>query len=191
MSTLRPLHSLAIVVAFSSLGCSEAVPLASEGAYSVSFLQVSTSEDKCIVGNHNAQVGGVTSVALDALVKDTVAGARIQCSVTAKDGGFSAAGLIEDTNANHLDFTIPLINIGASEANPAFGTVGFRSATTQNTYRSAGDKPCKFWFSSDVEQIDSGRIWVSFSCEAINDPGHDSSCQVSQGSVLAMQNCDQ
>lgn len=190
MPILRTVSPL-VVFALSSLGCSEAVPVASEGAYSVSFLQAASSSSSCKVASHNAQVGSVTAVNLDALTKDSVNGARVQCSVTPSGGGFAAAGIIEDVNGNHLDFLIPSISPSATEANPALGGVGFRSATTQNTYRAPGDKPCKFWLEGNDEQVDGGRIWVSFKCEAVGDPSRDSSCQVAPGSALAMQNCDQ
>ncbi|MBM4357628.1 MAG: hypothetical protein FJ096_05900 [Deltaproteobacteria bacterium] len=187
----RSVCFISAILALSSSACSEAVPVASEGAYSVSFLQAASSTAKCIVGSHNAQVGSVTPVDLDALVKDSVNGARLQCTVKREGNGFSAAGIIEDASGNHIDFLIPSIDAGANEANPASGTVGFRSATTQNIYRSPTDAPCKFWIAGTSGQIDDGRIWASFRCEQVRYPANDSSCQIAPGSAIAMQNCDQ
>jgi hypothetical protein len=187
----RIVTCISALVALSSSGCSEAVPVASEGAYSVSFLQAASSTEKCIVGSHNAQVGSVTSADLDALVKDSVNGARLQCSVKSEGGSFSAAGIIEDASGNHIDFLIPSITASANEANPATGTVGFRSANTQNIYRSPTTAPCKFWIAGTNGQVDEGRIWVSFRCEQVSYPANSSTCQIAPGSAIAMQNCDQ
>lgn len=192
MSTsIRFVGCFAAALTLSSAGCSEAVPVASEGAYSVSFLQAASSTSKCIVASHNSQVGGVTSADLDALLKDAQNGARLQCTVKKEGAGFSAVGIIEDVNGNHLDFSVPLITAAANETSPATGTVGFRSATTQNIYRSPTTAPCKFWIAGTNGQVDEGRIWMSFRCEQVSDPGHDSSCQIAPGSAIAMQNCDQ
>ena len=179
-----------VALAFSSFGCSEAVPVASEGAYAVSFLQAGAASGNCKVASHNIAFGSVSAVALDALEKDSVDGAKLQCSVTRNGAGFAAAGILEDSLGNHLDFLIPSISAAATEAAPAMGNVGFRSAKTQNTYNAPSDEPCKFWITGK-EQIDGGRIWVSFKCETVSDPSHDSSCQIAPGSTLAMQNCDE
>ncbi len=178
------------VLCLSAVACSEAVPVASEGAYVVSFLATPSAGKTCKITSHNAQIGGVTASALDLLKKDTVDGAKVQCSVTANGASFSASGIIEDGSGNHFDFVIPSISASATEAAPALGNIGFRSPTTVALYRAPAETACKFWFTGN-EQLAAGLIWVSFKCDAISDLGHDSSCQITAGSALAMQNCDQ
>ncbi len=187
-SSRRLLLTLCAAGGLGSAACSEAVPPASEGAFSVAFQSIPTGGKSCMVKNHNINVGTVSSSDIQ-LLKDTVGGSAMQCAVTANGGGFRAVGLLENNGGAHLDFRVDSIAPGGTGT----GSLGYRSVDTVNVYRTPSDKPCKFSFSSAAnsrEEIALGRLWMDFTCEQIADVSHNSSCAIQIGTV-AMQNCDQ
>ncbi len=171
-----------------SAGCSEAVPAASEGAFSLQFVNAPSPGKECNIDTHNSNVGYTDVTENREFVKDTIDGATIYCAVTPEGDGFLAGGFMTH-NGRHLEFTIPKITAKATEASPATGSVGYSSPQTINKYQSPPGVPCKFWFEND-QQISTGRIWMQFRCEEVEYPSANRSCQVS-GGTIAMQNCDQ
>ncbi len=181
-------HGLVCVAALGCFGCSEAVPPASEGAFSLIFSSAGTGGLSCNIKNHNAQIGYTDSTKNTELKKDTIGGAQIFCRVIDNGGEFEAQGYME-LGATHLDFTVSNISPAATSGSPALGAVSYRSVDTIRLYTSPGDAKCEFFFENDQE-IAAGRMWMQFVCPQIQNAASSSSCAVSMGTI-AMQNCDQ
>ncbi len=181
-------HGLVCVAALSCFGCSEAVPPASEGAFTLVFSSVGTGGETCQIAPHNAQIGYTDVTKNSELKKDTIGGAQIFCRVIDNGGEFEAHGF-QELSANHLDFTVSNLSPGATEAAPALGNVSYRSVDTVRLYSSPGDAMCEFWFDN-AQQVATGRVWMEFRCPQIANAASNSSCAISSGTI-AMQNCDQ
>jgi hypothetical protein len=190
MSFTRVLWGVGAACAALSSGCSEAVSVASEGAYQAQFYATNGgAKAKCNIAGHNRGVGYVSATEVRRpLIKDTVGGAKIQCAVKAEGGGVAAVGIIEDKSANHIDFEIKAITSGATDMQPATGRLGYRSDVTAVIYNSTSAKPCKFFFSpQQAKELAPGRIWVQYLCPEIESEGFG--CEVN--GTLAMENCEQ
>ena len=185
--------AFAAPLALLAMACSEPVPPASQGAFTLSFVQTSSTPGaQCRVKGHQAQVGGATAKSVTDLKKDTIGGAVIFCSVTTAGAGFEADGAI-DLEGRHLEFVAKGITAAATKDNPFVGTVSYSSLETAGPYQSP---ECKFWLqpytengnTSVREEIAGGRIWVDFACPSINNASANSVCGISTGTI-AMQNC--
>jgi len=182
-------HGLVCLAAVASYGCSEPVPPASEGAFALIFSSIGTGGEQCKIAPHNAGIGSTDSTGNAELKKDTLGGAQIFCRVIDNGGQFEAQGYL-DLGATHLDFSVNNISMNNTSADPALGAVSYRSVDTIQLYSSPGDAPCEFYFENDQE-IAAGRVWMQFECPQIANAGTSSSCAISVGSTIAMQNCDQ
>ncbi len=187
--------SAVALVSLGSFGCSEAIPVAVDGAYTVKFSSTAGGAkcgadgklSTCLTKFHTEQVGGVSPIEFNLRKRDTEGGARLACSVTQVAGGFAAVGTIAD-GANRLDFKIPLIDPTTSAMKQVPGTVVYSSPETVSPYASPSGK-CNF-YKSPSGQIDAGKLWVTFSCVEVDNCSQQSSCSIDQGTV-AMENCDQ
>jgi hypothetical protein len=194
-SFLRSSLPLVALASLGSLGCSDPIPVAVDGAYVVSFSQQSGNTkcgstggvSPCRVKFHTGQVGGVNTNEFNVRKRDTEGGARLACSVTHSGNGFAIQGTIED-GSDRLSVRVDAIDAMATLMKPAVGQVAYASPTTVNSYGSPPGK-CNFWRSAKGE-IDAGKMWIDFSCSTVDDCSHDSSCTIQQGTI-AMENCDQ
>lgn len=176
-------------LAFASAGCSEAVPPAAEGGATVSW---ASSNPNCRVDRqYNGLVGYVTSIDHE-LVKNTVNGVEIDCSVVQVGDGFDVEASIRDPNSTvNLEVVIPGLKAGATETNPALGSAGFSAEVTSGAlYVSTTDMPCRFWLAPNQE-VAAGRAWFQFGCQQIVDGSIGSVCGIQNNSSIAIQNCDQ
>jgi hypothetical protein len=187
-TTIHIAHGLVCVAALSCFGCSEAVPPAAEGAFTLVFQSVGTGGESCNIGPHNAQLGYTDSTKNSELKKDTIAGAQIFCRVMDSGGEFEAQGYME-LGATHLNYTVSNLSGANTASSPALGHVSYRSVDTVRLYTSPGDAKCEFFFDNDQE-VAAGRVWMQFSCPQIANAASNSSCAISLGTI-AMQNCDQ
>lgn len=186
---IRLLWLAALCVA--SAACSDAVSLASEGAYLVYFKQSASSGRMCNIVSHNSNVGTVDSTVVGLLLKDTVRGAKMECSVSAAGAGVQAVGVLQDAEARYLDFRIGAITTAATKMQPVTGNIGYRSPATVNLFRAPGDPPCKFYLNTkQAGQLATGKIWVDFECPEIHYDGANQGCEIT-GGTIAMQNCTQ
>ena len=168
-----------------ALSCSEPVPPASQGAFFLSFVaQSSVPNTECRVKGHQAQVGGVKPTEITDLKKDTVGGAQIFCVVSGS-GTFDAEGTIQ-LEDRYLNFVTKGISTAATKDNPFKGALSYSSLTTAGSYSSS---ECNFYFEAE-EQVDAGRIWMSFECPSISSGSDNSVCSINFGTI-AMQNCEQ
>ncbi len=167
-----------------SMGCSEPVAPASQGAFVAAFQAPGT----CGKDIHNEQIGYADATRIGDLKKNGTGGAQIFCGVASGDGGFDVeAGLsLFSTNLYVNIFGIPST---ATEADPHPGAVSYQTQKTVKPYSSPQDQPCQFWFVNDQE-VAAGRIWVQFRCDSIEDASTDTQCALGV-STLAIQNCDQ
>jgi hypothetical protein len=176
-----------VLLAGAVASCSEAVPPAAQGAFTLSFQGMGTGGKACKIAGHNSSVGHATPSLLDKLEEDTVAGARIYCSVTG-EGAFDVEATI--TMAGHfLEIAAAGVKQSATSDAPATGSASFASPDTVVQYVSPTNAPCSFWFTKD-QQIAAGRAWMELKCDQIAHAGTDSSCAISAGTV-AIQNCEQ
>lgn len=184
----RLLPSASLLLLLGALAaCSEAVPPASEGAFTLHFQSLPTGGKACKVKGHNSTVGYTTTKENRDLKKDTVGGARIFCAVGG-GGAFDVEGFIT-LEGQHIDFSVNGVKAGATVDEPATGSLSFASPTTVVPYTSTQDVPCEFWFSK-YQQIALGRAWMDFKCDQVANASTDSSCSIDVGTV-AIQNCEQ
>jgi len=179
-----------VSAAVGSVGCSDPVPPASEGAFSLVFQQPNPSA--CHIALHNIGIGKATEAEVKDLAKDTVGGAQIYCSVVDNGGAFDLFGVMT-LGVTHLDFQVGNVTAAATDADPAVGTLSYSSGDTAGaTYSSAPGNGCHFYFNAaEKKELAAGKVWMSFGCPEVQDPAHNStSCAIADHSTIAMQNCD-
>lgn len=191
MSMTKRMGVLLVAAAAGSLGCSDPVPPASEGAFSLVFQQLGTGGQNCRIGLHNISMGKADEAEVKDLIKDTIGGAQIFCSVVDKGGAFDVFGFMT-LGVTHLDFQVDNVSSGATDVDPAVGTLSYASADTAGaTYSSAPGNGCHFYFNAAQQQeLAAGKAWMSFGCPQVQDPGVGSSCAIADHSTIAIQNCD-
>lgn len=180
-------HSLLWVVglcAAGSMGCSEPVPPASQGAFVAAF----QAPGSCGKDIHNEQIGYADATEIRDLKKNGVGGAQIFCAVSSAGGGFDVEAEMKLFSTN-LRVNIKGIPSTATVDDPHPGTVTYQTQKTVKPYTSPQDNPCDFWFLNSQE-VAGGRIWAQFKCETIEDVSTNTICALGD-STLAMQNCDQ
>lgn len=170
-----------------TVGCSSPVPPTSKGAWLVTFssgLQTS----KCAVNQHNATVGQIDKSQRGDEVTDALDGASVSCTV--QGSGPYKVQASASQSGKSLSFSIAAIDKSATAAKPATGNLSYSSPNTAgNGYVNASDTPCKFWFESGTgEDVSAGKVWLAFSCDAVRDDGHDSTCAIKSGYAI-FENC--
>ncbi|MDC0747678.1 hypothetical protein [Polyangium mundeleinium] len=171
------------LVAFALLGgCSDPVPPTPQGAFNVQFSKTGAT---CPIASHKSEIGTISASTKTAVVIDGVEGATVTCSVSGA-GPFSVSAQLR-LGSDGINLSIPAINVGATEASPATGSLAFFSD------RTAGDafssSKCNFYFKEGTgEGIASGKIWVSFVCPEVVESTN--TCGIAE-SHLILENCDQ
>jgi hypothetical protein len=188
MSTPRASVLLAASASL-AIGCSDAVPPAAEGAYSAAFVQ---SGSMCSIATHQDAVGAADAENYG-LVKDGTPLTDVTCIVLDDGGSFYAEGFISDQDgARSLKFAVGGLTQGATEDDPALGSVAFRSKATLKTFSSPVNT-CRFWFiPGSRQQVAAGRLWVTFECDVVESEGRQ--CRLGDATrknTVALQNCDQ
>jgi hypothetical protein len=85
--------------------------------------------------------------------------------------------------------TIPSISTSATTTAPATGSLTYVSAMFTAGVPFQGNGTCSFWFSAGTQEgIGPGKVWVTFTCSGLTDPGTASTCGVSE-SYLVFENC--
>lgn len=171
-----------------AMGCSEPVPAAARGAAYVAF----STLGQCNVGKpHNGRIGFVNTQEVLDLAQDTVAGARLFCSISGS-GTFSVEGFMT-LGTTHIEYKINEIsNANDSEANAALGSLAYSHVETVNQYVSPTETPCEFWVNTNNGQgVQSGEMWVEFKCAEIKAASINSTCGISVGSTLTMADCEE
>ena len=180
--------SLVVPVALFACGCSEAVPPLSSGAFQLTFQSLSHEPGvPCGVATHNVQVGAVDAANLTSLIKDTVDGTTVLCSVEGT-GSFAVHAQIEHA-PNYLQIEIPAISVDNKDTSPAAGSLALASATTVTSFTSPETQPCNFYLSGSKEQVIPGAAWLSFDCPVVKNASAGKSCAVETG-VIAVESCD-
>ncbi len=171
-----------------SVGCSEAVPPASEGAF-VALFQSGTTTGNCGITNHNSQIGNVNVTEILDLRKEGVGGAQIFCTVNSAGTGFDVNAELRLQNTK-LRLTVNGLPSTATEAEPHPGSLTIQTQQSITAFTSPQETPCDFWFGGQDQQVAAGRVWAQFSCPVIEDPGTGKVCALGV-STIALQNCDQ
>jgi len=178
-----------VALAGTSLGCSEAVPPANQGAVSAQFITASPVGEpgSCTIGPHPFQLGVTNPSDTGQIIflRDGEADAKVFCSVTAANGGWNASAEIED-GPRSFKFTVNGISPDNDATSPATGSVTYRSVETVNYFTSTDEYPCQFWLN-DQQEVNDGRVWMQYSCPLIQNGTRD--CALGE-STIAMQNCD-
>ena len=167
-----------------SMGCSEAVPPASQGAFVAAF----QAPGSCGKDIHNEQIGYADSTEIRDLRKNGVGGAQVFCAVTSAGGGFDVEAELK-LFANNMRVNISGIPSTATVDAPHPGTVTYQTQKTVKPYTSPQDMPCEFWFVNSQE-VAPGRVWAQFKCPEISDVSTNTVCALGE-STVALQNCDQ
>ena len=179
----------ALVAAVATIGCSEAVPPANQGAVSAQFRSSSLDPDgkQCNLGGHEMQIGFAHATQQNQITfqRDGDAGDNIFCSVKSEGGGFKVQ-VEMDVGANVLSIDAN-VSTSNSETDRATGSLGYRTVATINKLITPNDAPCTFWLN-ESQEIAAGRAWLTFECDRIEN--NDRSCGL-QRSIVALQNCDQ
>ncbi len=180
----RTLWMLGVCLVAGSVGCSEPVPPASQGAFVAAFQAPGT----CGKDIHNEQIGYADASEIRDLKKNGVGGAQIYCAVSSAGGGFDVEAEMRLGNTN-IRINIGSIPSTATEDSPALGSVTYQTQKTVKPYTSPQDTPCEFWFANSQE-VAAGRMWAQFRCPEIEDAGTNTVCALGE-STVALQNCDQ
>lgn len=167
-----------------SMGCSEPVPPASQGAFVAAF----QAPGSCGKDIHNEQIGYADATEIRDLKKNGVGGAQIFCAVTSAGGGFDVEAELK-LFSNNMRINIDGMPTTATIDAPHTGTVTYQTQKTVKPYTSPQDEPCEFWFANSQE-IAAGRIWAQFKCASIEDASTNTTCALGE-STIALQNCDQ
>ena len=164
-------------------GCSDPVPQSADGAFWLATLQDDPLE--CKIGGQTAQVGAIDSTERKTVITDGTNNASIRCEVEGTTAPFKVHGAIDDlaNSATYFEISIPSITSDASIDAPAVGSISFSSSWTAGEPYSG---PCNFYFEGTKESVASGRIWVSFQCDALT--SNMSTCPLKQGYAI-FENC--
>jgi hypothetical protein len=189
--TTKTAICLAVGLLFGATGCSEAVPPASEGAATVFW--ASSNAGCAIMASDTGSIGLASATEIE-LVKDTVNGIEIICSVTPNGDAFDIEAELRDPNNTQitLQVTVNGLRQSATAVDPALGSIGYAKAalTAGALYSSPASEQCRFWFA-DKQEIAAGRAWFQFGCRQVVDGGVGSTCGIQDNSTVAIQNCDQ
>lgn len=165
--------------------CSSPVPAVPDAAWVVNL---SSSGPPCTISNSSRQLGDVNATSIQSRVNDQqlVMGfnVNIQCAVSpaASGGGFEVQGHT-DFGADALTITVPKMDKSATKDSPATGTVTYLSDATVKPYHGSAH----FYFASSSEGIDSGKVWLAFTSDALDD-GNGSICPLIE-SYAAFESC--
>jgi hypothetical protein len=170
--------------AVGSVGCSEPVPPASQGAFVAAF----QAPGACGKDIHNEQIGYADATEIRALQKNGVGGAQIFCAVGGGGGGFDIEAELK-LFSNNMRINIAGMPSDATLDNPHPGTVTYQTQKTVKPYTSPQDAPCQFWFIN-AQEVAAGRVWAQFQCDTIEDVSTNTTCALGE-STVALQNCDQ
>ncbi|MBI4702190.1 MAG: hypothetical protein HY744_13765 [Deltaproteobacteria bacterium] len=181
MKSLARFLVLALLLALPlAAGCSEDVPPAAFGAWSVMF----TAPGGCKVKPHNRSLGILTDAKVDMKFRDGDNGAEILCTVTGA-GPFSVQGR---ASQGPLDLEVVIDSLPdaatAKAGNPALGSVSYLSPETVKMFRSPADKPCKFYFSKAPPQlVQPGYVWLEFKCDTVEnrEQSEPNICAITKG----------
>lgn len=181
----------AVTCAFATMGCSEAVPPASQAAFFGAFQSSSNYPDHtCDKDLHNGQIGFVDVTEIKDIKKDGEAGALVFCAVETNGDGFKVEAEARQGSTT-VRVKVDKIKAGATAADPAMGQVTYKTRQTVKAYISPSDVPCEFWFDPDSSQeVAAGRIWAQFKCQVIQNASTSSACTLGE-STIAFQNCEQ
>jgi hypothetical protein len=198
-------------VGLASVGCSEAVPAPSTGAFTGSYGAASMplpGEDCQNSQLDNAQIGKVTPNEIQEAKTDGVGGDIIVCRVTDNGGQFEIEGFMRrGDSAYQLLINVPSITPDIVMTNPdgsgvsetfAPGAVTYTSAKNAGkAYASPAESPCKFWFQTPGtmppgnEGVAEGRVWVTFQCPRLRNEQTSPASTCGLGvSTIALENCD-
>lgn len=164
-------------------GCSDPVPQVADGAFWLATIQ--SDPLACKHAGHTAQVGAVDSLERKTVITDGQNKTKVQCEVLGAAAPFEVHGQIDDqvNSANFLEISIPSISPSATIDDPAVGSITF---STPNTAGNPYGGSCNFYFEGTKESVASGRIWVSFQCDAL--VSGMSTCPLKQGYAI-FENC--
>ena len=82
--------------------------------------------------------------------------------------------------------TVNGLSPSSTQAEPALGSVTYRSVETIDFFTSTEDFPCTFWIT-DQQEVNDGRVWAQYSCPLLQSKQRD--CALGE-STIALQNCD-
>lgn len=187
MSVLRFAgHSLAMGLGLltASLGCSDPVSPTPQGAFNVTFGNVSGSGITCPATQPTAQlIVGTVGPGQFATEIDGENGATITCRVAKSNAGFIVSGkVLKGTQQFYLASVG--VGEGMDNAGPAVSVAG--PNTGGKFYSPEGDATCTF----TVIEAAEGRAWLAFECpdmstgSAVNER-----CSLYQGYVV-FENCE-
>jgi hypothetical protein len=182
------LASLALYTAVlaAPLGCNSPVPAAPDAAWTVNM---SSNGGACMINFSTRSLGSVNNQNRNATVTDMMAAdggiASVRCSVVGSGSTFSVTGKTEQS-IDLLDVNIPSLSTSATVDMPSTGAISYLSDATVVPY--SGN--CKFYFNGPSEGVAVGKVWASFTCDAIsnNMAMNSSVCPVLESYVL-FENC--
>ena len=188
--------SLLAVPVLTALGCSDPVPLPSQGAVSLNIKSVAVNEMSCPLTAKLYQVYDTGTAGFTApsssnpgnSVVDGDSGASVSCSVQGS-GPFTFSGSLTGNTSEHQKITVTLSN-GTVDANKSTGTVNVNVYTPDLLAAfSNGSTPCTVTVNN--KQLNAGKpgsIWLNFSCPTIAYPP-SSLCGIDT-STIVFQNCN-
>lgn len=178
------LAALALTTSVLVASCSEPVPQSPDGAFYLNHSQPDASV--CAVFNHTIQIGSVANTERTTIT-DGTDGTKVACKVLNATAPFSVTASIDDSSGksgSYFWINIPKIDKTATEENPAIGSVTYADLKTASNPLSG---TCNFFFEAgSSEGVDSGKIWVAFTCPMVS--GQAGTCAVQKG-VAVFENC--
>jgi hypothetical protein len=176
------LGSIAAIAGFGAFaaGCGDDPIIPPKGGWAIAF-SPGTSGACPLATPHNGQVGTVSATSADGVVTHGVDGADVECTITGS-GTFDVQAKAS-MDGSILSITIPAINANASKDDPASGTAAYAGPGTSSlSYAGA----CDFYFDFEDQTVDTGKIWVSFTCDEVTS-GNQGPCTFSGTAVF--QDC--
>lgn len=178
-----------VALAGMSLGCSEAVPPANQGAVSAQFITSSAvgTPGSCSIAPHPFQIGVThpSDTGQIIFLRDGEAQAQIFCSVVPEGSAWNVAAEMEE-GARSFKVTVNGLSPSSTIDAPASGSVTYRSVETIDFFTSTEEFPCNFWIT-DQQEVNDGRVWAQYSCPLLQSKARD--CALGE-STIALQNCD-
>ncbi len=185
-----PHRSLLAVSVLAAFGCSDSVPLPSQGSVTLSIRSVNVNAMSCPFTAKTYLVGAPAPTSFDPgqSVVDGEHGAAVNCSVQGS-GPYTFSGSLAAATSEGQHITVTLTD-GTVDADKATGTVGVSIYTPDLAAAFvSGATPCTLTTNNkQVKPGQPGSIWVDFECPTIAAPPANL-CGVGK-STIVFQNCN-
>jgi hypothetical protein len=182
--------SLLAVPVLTALGCSDPVPLPSQGSVSLNIMSVAVSGMSCPTTAKVYQIGSPAPTTTDPgqSVVDGDKGSSVSCSVQGS-GPYTFSGSLTGITSEGQPISLTLNN-GTVDANKSTGTVNVNVSTPDlGAVFSSGSTPCTVTVNNmQVKPGNPGSIWLNFTCPTIANPPSNL-CGIGQ-STIVFQNCN-